>query len=260
MQLFHVKHIAWSLMSNKAENIESDSGTIADALAPLPFVISAEDCRNFTQYIDLFKKWNHRYKFTKFGSTDEILNKLIVPSIYLGCLIKPDATLLDIGSGPGIPGIPVKLSLPNVKLIIIESEVKAVEFLSEVKASLKIDTLKIVHGRAEDHARDFGLTGIFDTAIVRAFAPVPVVVEIASAFLKPEGILLIQCAGDISTSLVSENKSSLKVGMMFDRVGSLKPGIESIKPIYFSMYVKVGETPVDYPRTWKRIKKSPLWD
>ncbi|MCX6647745.1 MAG: 16S rRNA (guanine(527)-N(7))-methyltransferase RsmG [bacterium] len=246
-------------MSNKAEINDFDPGAIADALNSLPFKISADDCVKLSGYIDLLKKWNHRYKFTKFESTSEILNKLIIPSIYLGCLIEPDTTLLDIGSGPGIPGIPVKLSLPEIKLTIIESNIKAVEFLSEVKTQIKINSLNTVYGRAEDHARDSELKGMFDTVIVRAFAPVPVVVEVASAFLKLDGILIIQCAGDISSTLASENKSSLKVGMRFDRVGSLKPGFENIAPIFFSIFVKVGEIPPEYPRTWKRIKNAPLW-
>ena len=225
----------------------------------LPLALPDTSLENLGNYVSLFEKWNDRFSFSKFNSYTDILDHLIKPSLSLAHLVDPDTHLLDIGSGPGIPGIPIKLARPELDLTIIESSSKALEFLTEVKNSLNISGLTIISGRAETLAHDPLLRNQFDTVIVRAFAPIPIVVEISAAFLKISGKLIIQSAGEISSGLELRNKQSMKVGLRFNRVGSLGPAIDGSIPVYFAIFTKVIDTPSEFPRAWNRIKKAPLW-
>jgi 16S rRNA (guanine527-N7)-methyltransferase len=168
-----------------------DTDFIRQAVDSLPFDPDPDFVNNIVAYIGYFKSWNDKLKFSKYKSSLEIFRKLIMPSLSLSCLIEPDSSLLDIGSGPGIPGVPIKLVRSGVDLTIIESSKKALEFLSFVNTEISHKAIKIKPGRAEILAHDPDLRGKFKTSILRAFAPIPVVIEIASAYLQIDGRVII---------------------------------------------------------------------
>lgn len=224
-------------------------------LAPLPFDLDKSSLDQLARYIILFGKWNVRYNFSRSVSTEEIITDLIVPSLLFGLLMDHQASAVDLGTGPGIPGIPIKILFPDLKLTLIESSGRLLEFLRSVRDEIDLPDLTIEDGRAEDLAHNPHMRGRFDFAIARSFAPLPVVAETASGFLRPGGHLIVQCSGDTSSDI----PPSTDPGIVFNRIGAVLPGIPDFHPLFFIRFLQISRAPEEYPRGWKKMKNQLLW-
>lgn len=241
-------------------NSDLNGDSLRIAIESLPFDPDPNAIKNLTAYIALFKSWNDKLNFSRYKSPTNILDKLILPSLCLACLVGTDGSLLDIGSGPGIPGVPIKLVHSGIDLTIIESSKKALEFLAFVNNEILGKAALIKPGRAEVLAHEPTLREKYRAAVVRAIAPIPIVLEIASPFLHIDGQLLIHSSLEQSEDdLVYKNDHALIVGMELDRIGAMKPEFIDIEPVHFIQYRKIADTPDIYPRSWARIKSDPLW-
>ncbi len=218
------------------------------------------DCLNkLSPYILLFAKWNSNFGFSNYSSSEAIADHLIAPSLALHVLLPPHSRIIDLGSGPGIPGIPLAIARPDLSVCLLESGGKPLEFLQACKSALTLDNIEILEGRAEELAHDPLLRASFDCVIARAFAPLPIVVEVASGYIRPGGLLTIQSSGSVSTRLADRNDASATVGAIFDRLGAILPAAYQQYPIYYIRYCQCKAPPSEYPRPWKKMKKNPLW-
>ena len=218
------------------------------------------DCLGkLSQYILLFAEWNSKFRFSKFSSPEAIADHLIGPSLALHVLLPLHSRIIDLGSGPGIPGIPIAILRPDLHLSLLESGISQLEFLQACKSGLALDRVEILEGRAEELAHDPLLRASFDCVIARAFAPLPIVVEVASGYIRPGGLLTIQSSGSVSTRLADRNDASATVGAIFDRLGAVLPAADPQYPIYYIRYCQCKAPPSKYPRPWKKMKKNPLW-
>lgn len=246
-------------MPGRLKRTNSDISEFLDDLTSLPVELDEQAKSSLVKYIHLFAKWNERLNFSQSKTAIEILTNLVVPSMYFSILVKPDLNLLDLGSGPGIPGIPIKLVLPDLSLSIIEANQKCCEFLKTVKSDLNINKFDIFEGRAEEIAHNSDLRASFDAVIARSFSSLPVLLETASPFIKTGGTLIIQCSKKESSLLHKKNERSITVGATFQSVGAFEPESEEFEPVYYSLFLKVSETPDIYPRSWNKMKNRPLW-
>ena len=234
---------------------EYSKDDLQSRLDPLPFDFPDPPLLQLITYINLFHKWNLEYKFSRAKTPDEIVSSLIIPSLLLGLLVDPKAIAVDLGTGPGIPGIPLRILYPDLRLTLIESSTKSTEFLGLVRNELDLANLEIVDGRAEVLAHNPDMHGQFNLALARSFAPLPVVAEIASGFLKPGGCLLVQCSKETS----SELPGSVEPGIVFDRLGAILQGSPDPMAQYFIRFRQMSATPSDFPRSWKKMKNRPIW-
>jgi len=225
--------------------------------AALHWRLSRDQIARLEQFVDLFHAWNSRFGFSAYTTPDDITLKAVIPSLALGHLVPPSDRTVDLGTGPGIPGIPLKILHSDLKLLCIEASARMVEFLKALRLALGLEQLEILEGRAEEVAHDGRLRQAFDSVIARSFAPLPVLIEISSAFARIGGLVTVQCSGRV-TSAARSHDLSLMVGSRFLRVGAIAPPQESVDPLYFIQFVQIVEPSDEYPRSWKQMKMRPL--
>lgn len=166
-------------------------------------------------------------------------------------------TLIDVGTGAGFPGIPLKIMFPEIKVTLLDSLQKRVNFLKEVIAELGLEGITAIHNRAEDGARDPKLRDGFDLVVSRAVASLPVLSEYCLPYVKPGGLLIAYKSGDIKDELEGASHA-LKVlgGKLCDSPIFMLPDSDISRS--FVVVKKSKPTPKAYPRKAGAIKKEPL--
>jgi 16S rRNA (guanine527-N7)-methyltransferase len=164
--------------------------------------------------------------------------------------------LVDVGSGGGMPGVPLKIAFPGLRVTLVESVGKKAEFLRSTVAQLGLTDVEVVAERAESLARHPEYRDAFDWATARALGPLPVVVELCAPFLSPGGLLVAQRSGDLDAEIVHA-APAFKALHLWTRT-----------PIYLELAelpghgLVVGEkyapTPERYPRRPGLPRKHPL--
>ena len=163
----------------------------------LALELDAEAESRFGRYLDLIEAWRVRAGVTAIRDADTIQERLFGESLALlvalreaGALPAGERTaIVDIGTGAGIPGIPMHIADPSLALTLIESHGRRCEFLETVIEELALDGVAARRMRAEEAGRDPGLREGFDLAVARAVAPLRVLVEYALPLLRPGGLL-----------------------------------------------------------------------
>ena len=166
-------------------------------------------------------------------------------------------TLIDVGTGAGFPGIPLKIMFPEIQVTLLDSLQKRVNFLNEVITELGLEGITAVHSRAEDGARDPKLRDSFDLVVSRAVASLPVLSEYCLPYVRQNGLLIAYKSGDIKEELGGASHA-LKVlgGKLEDSPIFTLPDSDISRS--FVVVRKTKPTPKAYPRKAGVIKKEPL--
>ena len=164
-------------------------------------------------------------------------------------------TVVDVGTGAGFPGLPLKILEPSIQLTLLDAQRKRVDFLREVCEDLGLEDVECVHGRAEEFAQERRES--FDFAVSRAVAALPVLAELCLPLVKPGGQFLAMKSVDSNEEL---NSAGRAVNLLGGRLE--KPADYSISgtnvPRRLVIMTKITETQKKYPRTFAKIKKNPL--
>ena len=137
-----------------------------------------------TRYLDLLNRWNGKFNLTAIKDTKEQVSKHLLDSLAVAAFIE-DTELLDVGTGAGLPGIPLAVLFPNLNVLLLDSNSKKTRFLTEVKAQLKLDNVQVLHARVETF-RDRR----FEQVICRAFSPLPELLPKVAHLIGQQGRLL----------------------------------------------------------------------
>ncbi|NLH02313.1 MAG: 16S rRNA (guanine(527)-N(7))-methyltransferase RsmG [Clostridiales bacterium] len=165
------------------------------------------------------------------------------------------ASVIDIGTGAGFPGLPLKIVKPDISLVLLDSHKKRVAFLTEVCHELGFEDVKCISERAEDLAPDIG--GSFDVAVSRAVARLNILCEFCMPFIHVGGVFIAMKGPDWSEELKEASNAISFLGGASPEIKKYNiPGTD----IFHSAVIikKVKKTPDGYPRQFGRIKKSPL--
>jgi 16S rRNA (guanine527-N7)-methyltransferase len=227
--------------------------------ATLPCPLSPGQISRLSSFVDIFVQWNVQYSFSRSVTPPEIIRNLVFPSVAFAKYFQPDSSVLDLGSGPGIPGIPLAIARPDLKVHLVESSEKPFHFIHASKTELEIDNVTAVNLRAEELAQDTKWRGEFDYVIARSFVPLPIVVETAAAFNKIGGYTVVQISNALADEIRSNPPDSTVTGLWFYDVSVVDLSIAGIEPISFASFVKEQTCPREYPRSWKKMKNQPLW-
>jgi len=144
----------------------------------------------FQRYLDLLIAWNQTHRITGVRSRDAILRSLFLDSLLFLAYLPPEPlALVDIGSGPGIPGVPLRIVRPELALTLVESRRKRVSFLASLKRTIGLEDVVLLEGRAERLlVENPDLAGAFDVVVVRAVGSD--LLSSAKTYLKPGGLLV----------------------------------------------------------------------
>ena len=166
-------------------------------------------------------------------------------------------SLVDVGSGGGMPGLPLKIAFPHLRVTLVESVGKKADFLRQTVADLGLDQVEVVAERAETAAHDAQHRDAYDWATARALGPLPLVVELCAPFLAPGGLLVAQRSGDLDGDLLAATPA-FKALRLWTRtpIPLDLPGLPHGRGLIVGE--KYAPTPAAYPRRPGIPRKRPL--
>ncbi len=228
---------------------ELKKGLTAFGITPTEEMVS-----RFCAYEALLLEWNEKMNLTAITAHDEVVNKHFVDSVACQSLVPEGASLVDVGTGAGFPGLPLKIVRPDIQLTLMDALAKRLRFLEAVTDALKLEKTETVHQRAED-AGHSALRETFDVATARAVASLPVLCEYCLPLVKPGGVFLAMKGRDGA----EEAKMAAKA------IKILGGEIEEIADTYWQdmehvviCIRKKGHTPAKYPRKAGTPQKTPI--
>ena len=221
--------------------------------------LSDVQVEQFLKYYELLVEWNSFMNLTGITEYEEVVIKHFVDSLSLVKTVdlKQKLSLIDIGTGAGFPGVPLKIAFPNIKVTLLDSLNKRIKFLDEVISQLGLKDIDTIHGRAEDFAKPDKLREKYDLCVSRAVANLSTLSEYCLPFVKLEGSFISYKSEKLSEELESAKKAIFVLG------GKIEKQIEftlNNENIYRNLVVikKVQKTPKQYPRKSGTASKNPI--
>lgn len=211
----------------------------------------------FEQYREILLDWNSRINLTAITDSREILIKHFLDSILIlrWCQIPQNATVIDVGTGAGFPGIPLKIVRPDLQVTLLDSLNKRVNFLKEASRQLGQDNF-CIHGRAEELAHQKEHREQYHVATARAVASLPALSEYCLPFVKTGGMFLAMKGPDSQQELEqSRHAIQMLGGTVEDATVYTLP--DTSGRILYSIR-KASQTPAKFPRKKVKITKAPL--
>lgn len=210
--------------------------------------------------------WNQRINLTAVTGYEQVQVKHFLDSLTVTLALDrvppaPEARLrlIDIGAGAGLPGIPLKIFLPEIRLVLVESTAKKASFLQHIVQRLGLESVEVVTARAEEVARLPAYREHFDVALCRAVGKLPVAVELALPFCRTGGIFVAQKKGDIAEELQQAQRAVTELGGRLEAVKLVElPAFAGEKGRLLVIIRKAGPTPELYPRRAGVPAKRPL--
>lgn len=240
--------------------MEHDLTKLKGGIQALKMDVTGEQLKKFDKYISLLVEWNKKMNLTAIVESDEIIVEHFLDSISIleEMTIENYHTIIDIGTGAGFPGVPIKILRPNARMVLLDSLKKRTEFLKEVSKELDLLDIEIIHSRAEDLARDEAYREKFDFVVSRAVASLNVLAEYSLPFAKVGGYF-VSYKGPAADDELTEAGKAIEL-----LSGQKHPFIKEIvvpfshKTHKLVIIQKNTRTPKKYPRSPGKIKKSPL--
>ena len=235
-------------------------------LEELSITLSSEQIDQFLKYYEMLVEKNKVMNLTAITAFDEVLKKHFIDSLSLikVCNIREMMSVIDVGTGAGFPGIPLKIVFPNLKLTLLDSLQKRVFFLQEVSEALGLQNVEIVHGRAEDYAKPDQMREKFDLCVSRAVANLSTLseyclpyVKIGGKFVSYKSEKVSMDSGENETEVErAEHAINVLGGKMTEQKSFFLPSSDISRT--FIVIEKCRPTPKQYPRKAGTASKKPL--
>lgn len=228
-------------------------------LNELGIVLSDKQKEQFDKYYELLVEWNKVMNLTGITEYEEVNEKHFVDSLSLVKAIDLSnvENIIDIGTGAGFPGIPLKIAFPHLKVTLLDSLNKRIKFLDMVIAELDLKDIKTIHGRAEDYAKQADYREQYNLCVSRAVANLATLSEYCLPYVKNGGVFIPYKSGEIDDELLQSKKAIHILGGKIDNVVKFQlPGSEIGRS--FVVINKYQNTAKKYPRKAGLPAKEPL--
>lgn len=213
--------------------------------------------KRFYDYMKLLLEWNEKINLTAITNPKEIIVKHFVDSILAAKYIKSGASIIDVGTGAGFPGIPLKIYDDSYKVTLLDSLNKRTIFLQDVVEKIGLNDVEIIHGRAEDYAQDKKFREKFDYAVSRAVAPLNILLEYLVPYTKVNGFIVAMKGSNAEEELLLAKNAinKLRVELREKEVTNLP---DDSGERHILLFNKIETTNKVYPRKAGTPKKNPL--
>lgn len=221
--------------------------------------LTEEQLSRFERYYELLIEWNQKMNLTAITEPREVAVKHMIDSLsaWDDSLFSPEASLVDVGTGAGFPGIPLKILYPGLKLTLLDSLNKRIRYLQTVVDELGLTDVRCIHARAEEAARQKEYREQFDIAVSRAVARLPILAEYCLPFVKKGGIFAALKGMQYEQEAQEARKALGMLGGQLAAVHPVQlPGLEDKRAVIYVR--KTGKTPAAYPRKAGTPEKNPL--
>ena len=210
-------------------------------------------------YREILVDWNQKMNLTGIEEEKEVFIKYFLDSISAvsNGYIKDGISLIDVGTGAGFPGLPLKICLQNIKLTLLDSLNKRINFLQEVSNTVNLKDVEFIHGRAEDFGKNSDYREQYDVATARAVAGLPILMEFCVPFVKVGGYFVCLKGPNANLEL-EESKIAMDIlGLEFVEKIDIELPNEELKHNIL-VFKKIKNTPEKYPRKAGKPAKSPI--
>ena len=242
--------------------LKDDENILIDGAQRLGINLNEEQIKKFSRYLELLVQWNQKINLTSLKIPQKIIIKHFLDSISCIKVINKyidteRINIIDIGTGAGFPGIPIKIICPSIRLSLLEARKKKTIFLEKVTEEMNFQQVKILNGRAETFGKSIDHREKYDIAISRAVARLNVLSEYCLPLVRVGGLFIAQKG----RSYKQETEKSLKTVRV---LGGELIGVENVRiPFinqerYLLVIKKIKDTPSKYPRKEGLPQKRPL--
>lgn len=230
--------------------------------AALGRALSAGQQRALYAYAQRLAVANARLNLTALRDPQAIERRHLLESLALvrvledAGVLPADAAVVDVGSGGGVPGIPLAIARPDLCVTLLEATQKKAAFLEDTVSSLHLQRVAVLVARAEDAGRDPEYRERYDLAVARAVAPLAVLAELTLPLVRPRGFLAAVKGSRVQDEVAAAGPAITRCGGRLERVEALPPA--EAKPLWVVLAAKVAPTPPELPRRAGMPAKRPL--
>lgn len=213
----------------------------------------------FIKYYEILVEWNSFMNLTGITEYEEVVQKHFVDSLVLSKAIDVDQieSLIDVGTGAGFPGIPLKIAYPHLQVTLLDSLQKRIKFLDEVVNQLGLENVETIHGRAEDFAKPSMKRESYDVCVSRAVANLSSLSEYCLPYVKLGGCFIPYKSGKVDEELAEAKKAVFLLGGKIEEEVKFDLPDSDISRSLIKIR-KVSATPKKYPRKSGMATKEPI--
>lgn len=182
--------------------------------------LNKEQSIQFQKYYELLIEWNKVMNLTAITEYEEVVDKHFIDSLSIEKAVDLNIIekVIDVGTGAGFPGIPLKIVYPHLKITLLDSLNKRINFLNEVISKLKLENIEAIHGRAEDIAKDKKYREQYDISVSRAVANLSTLSEYSLPFVKVGGLFISYKAEKADEEIKKAEKAVSVLGGKIEKI------------------------------------------
>ncbi len=220
--------------------------------------IDESTCNDFCKYYELLTEWNEKINLTAITEEEDVAIKHFLDSLNAAKgIIEDGMKVIDVGTGAGFPGLPIKIAQRGISLTLVDSLNKRINFLNEVVSALGLDGVETVHSRAEELGVNKSYRECYDVCVSRAVANLATLCELCMPFVKVGGLFVSLKGPKAEEELASAKRA---IELMGGEFVSMQPYDLSDTDLNHNIVIikKISHTPTKYPRKAPKPSREPL--
>lgn len=236
---------------------EEFENQIKEYAKEIDILLNEKQINQFYQYMQILLEWNEKINLTAITKPEEIILKHFVDSITIAKYLKPKAQIIDVGTGAGFPGIPIKIIREDIQVTLLDSLNKRINFLNEIIEKLELVQIQTIHSRAEEAGKSKKYRENFDVATSRAVANLSTLAEYLLPFVKQGGQVIAMKGATIEEELEASQKAIKVLGGKIRTIDTFcLPKSDIDRNVIILQKEKT--TPAKYPRKPGTPAKEPI--